>query len=59
MSMLDEEEEDYCPLCMEELDLTDKNFMPCPCGYRVCIPRECDHFHMHISIKIPPMLCGT
>ena len=24
-----------CPLCVEELDITDKNFKPCPCGYQV------------------------
>ena len=30
-----EEQEDVCPLCVEELDLVDKNFLPCPCGYRV------------------------
>ena len=31
-----EEEEDYdCPLCMEELDIADRNFKPCPCGYKV------------------------
>ena len=26
-----------CPLCVEEMDLSDKNFLPCPCGYRVCM----------------------
>lgn len=26
-----------CPLCMEELDIADKNFRPCPCGYKVCL----------------------
>ncbi|KAG5177256.1 RING/Ubox like zinc-binding domain-containing protein [Tribonema minus] len=30
-------EDDVCPLCCEELDLSDKNFLPCQCGYRVCI----------------------
>ena len=35
-------EEDWdCPLCMEEMDLSDKNFFPCPCGYQVC--RFCWH----------------
>lgn len=24
------------PLCIEEFDLSDKNFKPCPCGYQVC-----------------------
>ncbi|KAI9287350.1 RING/Ubox like zinc-binding domain-containing protein, partial [Umbelopsis sp. AD052] len=34
--------DDYdCPLCMEELDLSDRNFRPCPCGYQIC--RFCWH----------------
>lgn len=24
-----------CPLCMDPLDLTEKCFKPCPCGYQV------------------------
>ncbi|OQR92854.1 hypothetical protein THRCLA_08596, partial [Thraustotheca clavata] len=32
-----EEEADCCPLCMEELDLTDKTFNACTCGYQVCL----------------------
>ncbi|OQR83911.1 hypothetical protein ACHHYP_14157 [Achlya hypogyna] len=32
-----EEEMDCCPLCMEELDLTDKTFNACACGYQVCL----------------------
>ncbi|TYZ59862.1 hypothetical protein PybrP1_005804 [[Pythium] brassicae (nom. inval.)] len=35
--MADEEEPDCCPLCMEELDITDKTFDACPCGYQVCL----------------------
>ncbi|AGO11710.1 AaceriADL064Wp [[Ashbya] aceris (nom. inval.)] len=35
-SFLSDDEEDYCPLCMEPLDITDKNFKPCPCGYQIC-----------------------
>lgn len=23
------------PLCIEEFDLSDRNFRPCPCGYQV------------------------
>ncbi len=26
----------YSPLCIEEFDLSDRNFRPCPCGYQVC-----------------------
>lgn len=42
MSSLFTGEDDWdCPLCMEEMDLSDKNFFPCPCGYQVC--RFCWH----------------
>lgn len=26
-----------CPICTEELDLTDTSFIPCPCGFRLCL----------------------
>lgn len=26
-----------CPLCLEELDVTERNFHPCKCGYQVCL----------------------
>ncbi|KAI6709837.1 hypothetical protein PZA11_000442 [Diplocarpon coronariae] len=31
-----DDDEECCPLCVEEFDLSDKNFRPCPCGYQVC-----------------------
>ncbi|KAI9712500.1 MAG: hypothetical protein M1812_006916 [Candelaria pacifica] len=31
-----DDSDDACPLCVEEFDLSDKNFKPCPCGYQVC-----------------------
>ncbi|KLU88066.1 hypothetical protein MAPG_07053 [Magnaporthiopsis poae ATCC 64411] len=31
-----DEEEDTCPLCIEQFDLSDRNFRPCPCGYQIC-----------------------
>ncbi|KAL0291185.1 UNVERIFIED_CONTAM: General negative regulator of transcription subunit [Sesamum calycinum] len=31
------EEEKRCPLCAEEMDWTDQQFMPCKCGYQVCV----------------------
>ncbi|GAC93503.1 transcriptional repressor [Pseudozyma hubeiensis SY62] len=37
----DEEEDMDCPLCLEEIDLSDANFKPCPCGYQIC--RFCWH----------------
>ncbi|ODV97819.1 hypothetical protein PACTADRAFT_47670 [Pachysolen tannophilus NRRL Y-2460] len=35
-TFISDEEEDLCPLCVEEMDLSDKNFKPCPCGYQIC-----------------------
>jgi len=29
-------DEPECPLCLERLDLTERNFKPCKCGYQVC-----------------------
>ncbi|KAH1132596.1 CCR4-NOT transcription complex subunit 4 [Glycine soja] len=26
-----------CPICCEDLDLTDTSFMPCLCGFRLCL----------------------
>lgn len=26
-----------CPICFEDLDLTDSSFLPCPCGFRLCL----------------------
>ncbi|KZS98911.1 hypothetical protein SISNIDRAFT_447740 [Sistotremastrum niveocremeum HHB9708] len=38
----DEENEDSeCPLCLEEMDISDLGFKPCPCGYQIC--RFCWH----------------
>ncbi|KAI9742993.1 MAG: transcriptional repressor general negative regulator of transcription subunit 4 [Claussenomyces sp. TS43310] len=31
-----DEDDLTCPLCVEEFDLSDRNFRPCPCGYQVC-----------------------
>ncbi|KAJ3176007.1 transcriptional repressor general negative regulator of transcription subunit 4 [Irineochytrium annulatum] len=33
---LSDDEDLECPLCMEEIDITDKYFKPCPCGYQIC-----------------------
>ncbi|KAL2391325.1 hypothetical protein RJ035_000361 [Blastomyces gilchristii] len=29
-----DDDDESCPLCIEEFDLSDKNFKPCPCGYQ-------------------------
>ena len=34
--MSDDSDVDECPLCLEEIDITDKYFKPCPCGYQIC-----------------------
>ncbi|SPQ93324.1 unnamed protein product (mitochondrion) [Plasmodiophora brassicae] len=39
--------EQFCPLCLEVLDLTDRSFRPCQCGYQVCL--WCFH---HIKEKV-------
>ncbi|KAJ0238881.1 hypothetical protein HA466_0234230 [Hirschfeldia incana] len=26
-----------CPLCADEMDLTDQHFKPCKCGYQICV----------------------
>lgn len=33
----EEEEVALCPLCLEELDLTDTSMVPCHCGYQMCL----------------------
>ncbi|KAK9451967.1 uncharacterized protein V1518DRAFT_369051 [Limtongia smithiae] len=35
-SFISDDEEEVCPLCVEEFDISDKGFKPCPCGYQVC-----------------------
>ncbi|KAK7689071.1 hypothetical protein QCA50_007762 [Cerrena zonata] len=37
----DEADDAECPLCLEEFDISDLNFKPCPCGYQIC--RFCWH----------------
>lgn len=27
----------FCPICTEELDTTDSSFVPCSCGFRLCL----------------------
>ncbi|KAI9304184.1 RING/Ubox like zinc-binding domain-containing protein [Cunninghamella echinulata] len=44
--MSDDEDMD-CPLCMEEFDIADRYFRPCPCAYQIC--RFCWH---HIKTNL-------
>ncbi|XP_047333192.1 uncharacterized protein LOC124936716 isoform X2 [Impatiens glandulifera] len=34
---MSEEGEKTCPLCAEEMDLTDQQLKPCKCGYQICV----------------------
>ncbi|KAI8384222.1 RING/Ubox like zinc-binding domain-containing protein [Radiomyces spectabilis] len=45
--MNSDDEDLDCPLCMEEFDIADRNFRPCPCGYQIC--RFCWH---HIKTNL-------
>ncbi|BAS70972.1 Os01g0209500 [Oryza sativa Japonica Group] len=38
-----------CPLCTEEMDLTDKQLKPCKCGYEICL--WCWHQIMEMDQK--------
>lgn len=49
---IDDDEEETCPLCVEEFDLTDKGFRPCPCGYQVC-----DLFAPAVSLSVLTSAC--
>mmetsp|Transcript_8551 Transcript_8551/g.16111 ORF Transcript_8551/g.16111 Transcript_8551/m.16111 type:complete len:907 (-) Transcript_8551:290-3010(-) len=31
------DDNDICPLCCEELDISDQQFFPCKCGYQICM----------------------
>lgn len=30
------DDEPECPICVEKLDIGDRSFFPCPCGYQIC-----------------------
>ncbi|KAK4358777.1 hypothetical protein RND71_021006 [Anisodus tanguticus] len=41
--------ETTCPLCAEEMDLTDQQLKPCKCGYQICV--WCWHHIMEMAEK--------
>ncbi|XP_059315143.1 uncharacterized protein LOC132065668 isoform X1 [Lycium ferocissimum] len=41
--------EKTCPLCAEEMDLTDQQLKPCKCGYQICV--WCWHHIMEMAEK--------
>ncbi|XP_030524273.1 uncharacterized protein LOC115736626 isoform X2 [Rhodamnia argentea] len=42
--------EKTCPLCAEEMDLTDQQLKPCKCGYELCV--WCWHHIMEMAEKV-------
>lgn len=48
-SQMGGQQEGVCPICMEEMDLTDKELQPCICGYEVCL--WCWHFIIQKAAK--------
>lgn len=46
---MSDEGEKTCPLCAEEMDLTDKQLKPCKCGYEICV--WCWHHIMDMAEK--------
>ncbi|KAG2329900.1 hypothetical protein Bca52824_001080 [Brassica carinata] len=42
--------EKTCPLCAEEMDLTDQQLNPCKCGYQICV--WCWHQIMDMAEKV-------
>ncbi|KAK4281441.1 hypothetical protein QN277_012934 [Acacia crassicarpa] len=41
--------EKSCPICTEEMDLTDQQLKPCKCGYEICV--WCWHYIMEMAEK--------
>ncbi|KAL9255867.1 CCR4-NOT transcription complex subunit 4-like protein [Drosera capensis] len=46
---MSDEGEKLCPLCAEEMDLTDQQLKPCKCGYEICV--WCWHHIMDMAEK--------
>ncbi|XP_022755671.1 uncharacterized protein LOC111303574 isoform X4 [Durio zibethinus] len=46
---MSDEGERTCPLCAEEMDLTDQQLKPCKCGYEICV--WCWHQIMDMAEK--------
>ncbi|XP_019056595.1 PREDICTED: uncharacterized protein LOC104800619 [Tarenaya hassleriana] len=46
---MSDEGERSCPLCDEEMDLTDQHLKPCKCGYQICV--WCWHHIIEIAEK--------
>ncbi|KAI4322211.1 hypothetical protein L6164_021923 [Bauhinia variegata] len=49
LAIMSDEGERACPLCAEEMDLTDQQLKPCKCGYEICV--WCWHHIMDMAEK--------
>ncbi|XP_072994426.1 uncharacterized protein [Typha latifolia] len=49
MTTMSDDGDRMCPLCTEEMDLTDQQLKPCKCGYEVCV--WCWHHIMEMAEK--------
>ncbi|KAG6631652.1 hypothetical protein CIPAW_13G104900 [Carya illinoinensis] len=47
---MSDEGEKTCPLCAEEMDLTDQQLKPCKCGYEICV--WCWHHILEMAEKV-------
>ena len=56
---MSDRDDDICPLCVEELDVDDKNFLPCPCGYRVSFYLSNSTFKYLIIFLSRRYVCGV
>ncbi|KAK8697912.1 hypothetical protein V6N13_114044 [Hibiscus sabdariffa] len=48
-AIMSDDGEKTCPLCAEEMDLTDQQLKPCKCGYEICV--WCWHHIMDMAEK--------
>ncbi|KAJ0088872.1 hypothetical protein Patl1_32025 [Pistacia atlantica] len=48
-AIMSDKGEKTCPLCAEEMDLTDQQLKPCKCGYEICV--WCWHHIMEMAEK--------
>jgi CCR4-NOT transcription complex subunit 4 len=46
------QEDTECPLCMDQMDISDMGFKPCPCGYQVCHSGSQSAFPTECSVQI-------
>lgn len=45
---IEDDGEETCPLCVEDMDPQDRKFRPCPCGYQVRLPST-THYNLEVA----------